>query len=592
MLLVCEPDELSNIVRKLKGRSSQKLKEALGIPKEEKFQLWAQKFNRNPITDRDGLANVQQYIFHNRRKHGLPPLDGDELDLKDPSWEGKLNSDSEPGDEETTNQEKGLQQDQDDNINPNRDKGLQPLVLGSEPLASGGKSLSEVINELCLTEEEAFHPEYTGGFDVVIGNPPYVVYIKSVFGEEVVDYVNERYSYAEYNPNTYALFTDLGLGKILKTKGRLGFIIPNSWMEGKYFSRMRKELYSKNVDEIVYLKDTVFDEIVETLIILVENIKTENEYIRISEDIIEGIYDEIEFNKEKLSGGFNPFISKENALSKRLEEDFKTIDDFAIVYRGLETRSNDKWLSEEKESDRHKPILLGRDVVRYSYEHSGTFVDFIKDEMKSNANLEMYEQPKILMRRTGSDIIAAVDFENRLALKNLYLIIPNEDVNIYCLVAALNSKLLNYLHTLRKSGENKAFAQFSGVYVKSFPYKNSDDKNFEFLVNKITEQTGELNKHTDKFLELIVSKFDIEKLSRKLQSWHELTFKQFLKELKKKKVELSLDKEAEWLDYFTQQKSHADALKTQIAQTDAEIDAMVYELYGLGEEEVRVVEGG
>jgi len=171
------------------------------------------------------------------------------------------------------------------------------------------------------------------------------------------------------------------------------------------------------------------------------------------------------------------------------------------------------------------------------------------------------------------------------------LIIPNEDVNIYCLVAALNSKLLNYLHTLRKSGENKAFAQFSGVYVKSFPYKNSDDKNFEFLVNKITEQTGELNKHTDKFLELIVSKFDIEKLSRKLQSWHELTFKQFLKELKKKKVELSLDKEAEWLDYFTQQKTQADALKTQIAQTDAEIDAMVYELYGLGEEEVQVVEG-
>lgn len=92
------------------------------------------------------------------------------------------------------------------------------------------------------------------------------------------------------------------------------------------------------------------------------------------------------------------------------------------------------------------------------------------------------------------------------------------------------------------------------------------------------------------FTNLLLSKFEIEKLSRKLQSWHELSFKQFLKELKKKKVELSLDKEAEWLEYFTQQKALADELKSQIVQTDKEIDVMVYELYGLTEEEIRVVE--
>jgi len=56
--------------------------------------------------------------------------------------------------------------------------------------------------------------------------------------------------------------------------------------------------------------------------------------------------------------------------------------------------------------------------------------------------------------------------------------------------------------------------------------------------------------------------------------------------------ELSLYKKDEWLEYFTQQKTRADDLKSQIAQTDAEIDAMVYELYELSEEEVRVVEGG
>ncbi|MEX2411808.1 MAG: hypothetical protein WD607_10665, partial [Candidatus Paceibacterota bacterium] len=80
--------------------------------------------------------------------------------------------------------------------------------------------------------------------------------------------------------------------------------------------------------------------------------------------------------------------------------------------------------------------------------------------------------------------------------------------------------------------------------------------------------------------------------NRKLQIWHELTFMQFLAELKKKKVTLPLKEEAEWMEYFNEQKAKADELKTQIAQTDAEIDEMVYELYGLSEEEVRVVEGG
>ncbi|MCC5941855.1 MAG: hypothetical protein JJU37_09970, partial [Balneolaceae bacterium] len=58
-----------------------------------------------------------------------------------------------------------------------------------------------------------------------------------------------------------------------------------------------------------------------------------------------------------------------------------------------------------------------------------------------------------------------------------------------------------------------------------------------------------------------------------------------------KKVTLSLKEEAEWMEYFNEQKAKADELKSQIAQTDKEIDEMVYELYGLSEEERKVVEG-
>ncbi len=69
-----------------------------------------------------------------------------------------------------------------------------------------------------------------------------------------------------------------------------------------------------------------------------------------------------------------------------------------------------------------------------------------------------------------------------------------------------------------------------------------------------------------------------------------MEFKDFLKELKKAKVKLSLSEEAEWMQYFNDQKQKAQELKSEIDRIDKEIDLMVYELYGLTEEEIAIVE--
>ena len=79
-------------------------------------------------------------------------------------------------------------------------------------------------------------------------------------------------------------------------------------------------------------------------------------------------------------------------------------------------------------------------------------------------------------------------------------------------------------------------------------------------------------------------------MPKKLESWYELTFAEFVKELGKKKIKLSLSQEAEWEDYFSQEQQKAVALKQQIDTTDKEIDQMVYALYGLTEEEIAIVE--
>jgi type II restriction/modification system DNA methylase subunit YeeA len=80
-------------------------------------------------------------------------------------------------------------------------------------------------------------------------------------------------------------------------------------------------------------------------------------------------------------------------------------------------------------------------------------------------------------------------------------------------------------------------------------------------------------------------------LPKKLQDWYLLTYEEFIKELAKKKIKLSLAQEAEWEEYFTQEAKKALTLKQQIDTTDKEIDQMVYKLYELTDEEIKIVEG-
>lgn len=91
------------------------------------------------------------------------------------------------------------------------------------------------------------------------------------------------------------------------------------------------------------------------------------------------------------------------------------------------------------------------------------------------------------------------------------------------------------------------------------------------------------------FLLFLENKFTELKVNKKLENWQELDFKEFLKELQKSKVKLSLSEEAEWLQYFNEKKEKAQNIKSEI-ETEKEIDQMVYQLYGLTDEEIAIVE--
>ena len=129
--------------------------------------------------------------------------------------------------------------------------------------------------------------------------------------------------------------------------------------------------------------------------------------------------------------------------------------------------------------------------------------------------------------------------------------------------------------------------------LRKFPFKEislKEQQPFIEKANKILTLNKELQEILQKFQRMIMREFSLEKISTKLQNWYLLDFAEFIKELSKVKVKLNLSQKADWEDYFIAEKSKAETLNNEIKKTDKEIDRIVYELYGLNEEEIRIVE--
>jgi hypothetical protein len=148
---------------------------------------------------------------------------------------------------------------------------------------------------------------------------------------------------------------------------------------------------------------------------------------------------------------------------------------------------------------------------------------------------------------------------------------------------------------MSKFDDNKElFPKIKGYQLKQLPIKVlSKESQLPFIqkADQMLSLNKDLQDVSQKLQRSLERKFNLTELPKKLQDWYLLSYSEFIKELGKKKVVLSLVEEAEWEDYFLQESKKALDLKSQIDQTDKEIDQMVYVLYGLSEEEIRIVEG-
>lgn len=486
-----------------------------------------------------------------------------------------------------------------------------------------GNSLIEsksVAGDKAFNWKESFPEVFEkGGFDVIIGNPPYV-FARDNFRQEEKDYFVSKYVSAKYQINTYLLFMEKTV-YILKDAGIHGLIIPNSWLMMYSGEGLRKFLLETNkLNQIINLAGYSFETAsVETVILLAEKQKIEKENsVEIllnngNEFYLSHSKKQTEFSKND-GFEFKVFLDDDSdELNLKIVKNSEILDNLVEIKAGLQAYEKDKGEPKQSSQDvinrpydydykfdenTHK-YLDGKDVGRYFTNWSGLYLRYGK-HLAAPRTFNLFDGKKIIVREiTGvypKCIIATYNEEIYLYNRSNIAIVEKEGLNISLkyIIAVLNSKLLSYYFVKNTAKSvRKLFPKIILNDLRKFPIKKIKPEFQEPFIEKadsILALNKELQEQSQKFQRTIIRKFNLEDLPKKLQDWYLLTYSEFIKELAKKKVKLSLSEEAEWEDYFETESKKAQDLKTQIDKTDKEIDQMVYELYGLSEEEIGIVE--
>ena len=476
----------------------------------------------------------------------------------------------------------------------------------------------EIAGEMAFDWEKEF-PEIfeNGGFDIVVGNPPYV-FARDNFSEIEKNYYIKNYVSSNYQINTYILFMEKSF-KLLKNKGYASMIVPNSWLMMYSGKGIREYILEKiKLLEIVNLVGHSFENVnVETVIYF--GYKEKGEFVtrvllnKGKEFIYSHSKNSISFinEEEKLFKVFSDECSEE--INKKIFENSIALDEIVEIKAGLQAYEKGKGIPKQTEEDvKNRPYdytykfdeetykyLEGNNVVRYSINWSGQYLKY-GENLAAPRSVELFNGKKIIIREiTGAfpkNIISTYTEEFYLYNRSNIGIIEKENkkIDLKYILVVLNSTLISY-YFMKNTAKSvrKLFPKIILNDLRKFPFKEislKEQQQFIEKANKILTLNKEFQEILQKFQRMIMREFSLEKISTKLQNWYLLNFAEFIKELSKVKVKLNLSQKADWEDYFIAEKSKAETLNNEITKTDKEIDRMVYELYGLNEKEIEIIE--
>lgn len=467
----------------------------------------------------------------------------------------------------------------------------------------------EIVGNLAFNWEKEF-PEIfaNGGFDIVVGNPPYGVN----FDDKTKKYLLE-FDKLVPDYEIYIYFISL-YRKILKNNGYLSYIFPNTFLSTLFGKKYRENLFNTiTVKEIIDLSNdnTFVDASVRTIIFSFKNI-LENSDIKFLKTRDKTFYSFKDYLKNEVMENIENIASlffqnkKEKEIISKIKNNQKLADFFEVSqglipydkYRGHDeyTIKNRIWHSNVKKDETYKKELKGEDVKQYLLNWNNELWISYGEWLAAPRERKFFVNKRILIREITKDKLFACyteeEFYNTPSLIN---VINEKDIlELKYILTIVNSKLLGWYHNKTSPKANKGlFPKILVNDVRNLPLVNIPlEKQQPFIekADKMLSLNRELQDLSQKFQRMLLRKFELEKLSTKLQEWYLLDFSDFIKELKRLKIKLSLSQESEWEEYFLEEKSKAIAVDSEIKNTDKEIDSMVYRLYDLTDEEIKIIE--
>jgi len=480
---------------------------------------------------------------------------------------------------------------------------------------------NSMIDDPAVAGEKAFDwnaefPEImkNGGFDVVVGNPPYVDSENMTKNQpDIRKFISNNYITAKGNWDLYIPFIEKSMN-LLANSGYCGMITPNKWLSMDYGKSIRKFL-KNNINAICdYSKVKVFEDAGIFPVVFTASKCQNNGDISINLHSTDADFESVTVSRnameEKYACNFGSLLNKNQNLTEKLSK-FEKLGSVCTIAGACTTSEAYEYIPLIKDDMNLKNSLklvntgtIDRFAALWGFNHT----TYIKkkylypiieiDELKKYfpKRFEKIYKPKII-------ISGIRHFESFYDRENLFL--PGKSTNIIkksndqypleSIVCLLNSRLMTFFikQTYSTSGMDGGI-NFSPSLISQLPVpvlSSENQADLSVKSDKIHNLNNRLQILKQKFLNRIVSNFTKIKITRKINLFYASKFSVLIGELKKQNVILKLKQQEEWEEFYNEYLSEINQIQLQIDKTDSEIDQMVYDLYGMTKEEIRIVEG-
>jgi hypothetical protein len=517
-----------------------------------------------------------------------------------------------------------------------------------------GDSLIEDSNfaylDHAFTWETAFPGVFAeGGFDVVLGNPPYV---RMEFLKLLKPYLEKRYEVVSDRADLYCYFYERGL-RLLKPGGRLGYISSNTFFKTGSGKPLREYLLKEaTIESVVDFGDLQVFEGVTTypaILTMKRGIAPKGHELRFWKvdalpnnnflatwEAAVGPYPQTALG----AGSWeleNPAL---RALRDRIKKGRKTLKEvYGSPLYGIKTGLNAAFVidnatkericaQDPKSADLLKPFLEGKDLKRWRAEPRGLWLIYIpknrieiddypairdwllpfKERLEHRATKQEwfelqqpqeayvpgFEKTKITYRDIAAENPFHLD-ESGSYLETTAFALPSDD---YAIVGLLNSTTMWFVFRSLTPLASGGYFRMKAQYVGQLPIPEMPESSRQALASQAVMAQKSAQERlklqvalTRRIPDLCPPERD-PKLTNKLKEWWTLPdFATFRAEVKKVfKADIPLADRSDWEDWINRDRAEIARLTAEIAQAEAQIDSIVYDLFDLTEDEIALLE--